>query len=125
TYAQEIVPGFSLPKPLGWVNEGTRSITGPYEDELTSEPWAGLSPTPVTSDGSGLSSPDGCDGPDCGVFFKAFTGNTANGAATGHLYQDVPGTPGVEYTMTGWAGAEANTLAAGFEFALEFLDAGN
>ena len=55
TYPQVIVdnapPGagpedFFLPKPLGWVNEGTRAITGPYEDELSSEPWAGPAPTP-------------------------------------------------------------------------------
>jgi hypothetical protein len=122
TYAQEIVPGFFLPKPDFWVNEGTRTLTGPYEDELSSEPWAGPAPTPVTTDGSGLPGPDGCGGLDCGVFFKPFTGNaTPDGPATGHLYQDNPGTPGMKYIMTGWAGAEANYLGHS-EFALEFLD---
>jgi hypothetical protein len=59
------------------------------------------------------------------VFFKSFTGGGANGAATGHLFQDNPGTPGELYTLTGWAGAEANFLAERAEFAIEFLDAGN
>src|SRR5262245_35271898 len=46
----EIVPGFFLPKPLVWQNVGTRTLTGPYEDEMSSEPWAGPAPTPVTTD---------------------------------------------------------------------------
>lgn len=124
TQPVEIVPGFFLPKPAVWTNVGTRAITGPYEDEMSSEPWAGPAPTPVTADGSDLPAPDGCDGPDCAVFFKGFSGNAQNGAATGHLYQDVPATPGQNYTLTGWAGAEANFLAQGAVFALDFLDAG-
>lgn len=123
TIASEVVPGFSLPKPLGWVNEGSRALTGPYGDSLSSEPWAGPSPTPVTADGSGLPGPDGCSGPDCAGFFKAFTGNTTTqGPATGHLYQDVAGSAGVQYTLSGWAGAEANFLADGAVFAIDFLN---
>ena len=125
TYAQEIVPAFFLPKPTVWINEATRAISGPYEDELSSEPWAGPSPTPVTADGSGDPIPDGCAGPDCAVFFKAFSGNVTNGAATAHVYQDHPATPGATYFLTGWAGAEANFLALGAEIALEFLDGGS
>ena len=122
--ATEIVPGFFLPKPRNWVNVGTRTISGPYEDEMSSEPWAGPAPTPVTSDGD-AAPPDGVGvGNDGGVFFKAFSGNSTNGAATGHLYQDVPGTPGTTYRMTGWAGAEANLLVADAQFAIEFLNAG-
>ena len=110
TYQQEITPGLTLPKPANWENVGTRAVSGPYEDELSSEPWAGPAPTPVTTN-------------DMGVFFKGFSGNTANGAATGHLYQDNPATPGTRYTLTGWAGAEANYLG-GAQLALEFLDSG-
>jgi len=122
--AVEIVPGFFLPKPLHWVNEGFRSISGPYEDEMSSEPWAGPAPTPVTTDGLlDPPWPDGVGGPDGGVFFKAFSGNATEGAATGHLYQDVPGTPGEAYTLSGWAGAEANFLG-GAELAIEFRDGG-
>ena len=113
TYQQEIVPGFFLPKPAGWVNEGSRTLTGAYEDEMSSEPWAGPAPTPDTN-------PD-----DFGVFFKAFSGGGANGPATGHLYQDVVGTPGTMYMLTGWAGAEANYLAGRTLFAIEFLNSGN
>jgi hypothetical protein len=127
TYAQLITGTFFLPKPNNWVNEGTRVLTGPYEDEMSSEPWAGPAPTPVTAEGTGLPGPDGCgtNNFDCAVFFKGFSGNTANGPATGHLYQDNPATPGLRYILTGWAGAEANFLATGAEIALEFLDAGD
>lgn len=117
----EIVPGFFLPKPAVWVNEGFRAITGPYEDEMSSEPWAGPAPTPVTADGFLNPAPYNTQ-PDWAVFFKAFSGNVANGAATGHLYQDVPATPGDTYTLTGWAGAEANFVAFDAQFAIEFLD---
>lgn len=126
TYAQEIVPGFLLPKPADWENIGTRAISGPYEDELSSEPWAGPAPTPVTTDASGLAPPDGVGvgNLDGAVFFKPFSGNATDGAATGHLQQDVPATPGVLYQLSGWAGAEPNFLG-GAELALEFLGAGD
>jgi hypothetical protein len=117
TYDQEIVPGFFLPKPANWINEGTRAVTGPYEDEMSSEPWAGPSPTPVTT--------DGIAGSDWGVFFKPFSGGGVDGAATGHLYQDNPASPGVHYALSGWAGAEANVLMLDAELALEFRDAGD
>jgi hypothetical protein len=115
TYQQEIVPGLFLPKPTVWQNVGFRLISGPYENEMSSEPWAGPAPTPITTDGVG--------GSDWGVFFKPFTGNATDGPAVGHLYQDVAGTPGAQYTLTGWAGAEANFLG-GAEFAIEFLNGG-
>lgn len=123
TQPVEIVPDFFLPKPADWVNEGTRSISGPYEDEMSSEPWAGPAPTPVTTEGTGAASPDGCGGLDCAVFFKPFSGNVTDGAATGNLYQDQPATPGLKYTLTGWAGAEPNFLGDA-QFALDFLNAG-
>jgi hypothetical protein len=126
TYAQEIVPGFFLPKPQVWQNIGTRTLSGPYEDEMSSEPWSGPAPTPVTTDGNlNPPPPDGCGGPDCGVFFKPFSGGGTNGPATGHLLQDNPATPGVLYTMTGWAGAEANALMTDAQFAIEFLNSSN
>jgi len=126
TYPQEInppAPGFFLAKPTVWQNIGTRTLTGPYEDEMSSEPWAGPAPTPVTTDGNGLAEPDGCsNGLDCGVFFKPFSGNATDGLATGHLQQKVAGTPGLTYELKGWAGAESNALMGGAEFALDFLN---
>ena len=120
--ATEIVPGFFLPKPRNWINVGTRTITGPFEDEMSSESWAGPAPTPVTTCGD-AGAPDGVGvGNDGAVFFKAFSGNVTNGAATGHLYQDVPGTAGTTYRMTGWAGAEANLFVTDAQFAIEFLN---
>jgi hypothetical protein len=79
----------------------------------------------VTTDGNlNGPHPEGHGGPDGGVFFRPFSGNASNGAATGHLFQDLPATPGLTYTLTGWAGAESNALMAGAEIAVEFLDAG-
>jgi hypothetical protein len=113
-----------LPKPQVWQNIGSRTISGPYEDEMSSEPWAGPAPTPVTTDGNANPPhPEGCGGPDCAVFFKAFSGSATNGAATGHLQQAVPGVPGKRYVMTGWAGAEANFMGQGL-FAIDFLNSG-
>jgi hypothetical protein len=134
TYAEVIVdnapagPGpedFFLPKPQVWENIGTRTIGGPYEDEMSSEPWAGPAPTPVTTDGNANPPhPEGCGGPDCAVFFKPFSGGGANGPATGHLRQTHPANEGWTYTLMGWAGAEANALMADAQFAVEFLDGG-
>jgi hypothetical protein len=116
----EVSPGFFLPKPASWQNVGFRTVTGPYEDEMSSEPWAGPAPTPVTADG--LLNPVPYNNPDNAVFFKGFTGNASTGnLATGHLYQDVPAIPGIRYDLTGWAGAEQNYLG-GAEFAIDFLD---
>lgn len=119
----EIVPGFFLPKPASWQNVGLKTVSGPYEDEMSSEPWAGPAPTPVTADGLMNAAPYNTS-PDWAVFFKGFTGTVANGdLATGHLIQDVPGTPGALYQLRGWAGAEPNYLG-GAEFAIEFLNDG-
>ena len=56
--------------------------------------------------------PEGCGGPDCAVFFKPFSGDANQRPGTGNLFQDNPGTPGMKYILTGWAGAEANALDA-------------
>jgi hypothetical protein len=129
TYQQLIIdnpdpqPDLFLPKPNNWTNTGTRVITGPYEDEMSSETFAGGTPTPATN-GTNATFPPGA-GLDAGVFFKAFTGNAANGAATAHLFQDKLAVPGATYTLTGWAGAEANYLAAQSVFAVEFFNGAN
>jgi hypothetical protein len=123
THRVEVAPGLFLPQPDNWTNQASRAISGPYFDDLSSEPWAGPAPTPVTTDGNlNPPPPDGFGGPDGGVFFKAFSGSTATGAATGHLFQDVPATPGLAYTLTGWAGAEANYMATQSVLAIDFLN---
>jgi hypothetical protein len=125
THSVQVVPMFFLPQPDDWVAVGTRAISGPYNNELSSEPWAGPAPTPVTTDGLlNPPFPDGCSGPDCAVFFKPFTGNAVDGAMTADLYQDVAATAGLEYQLTGWAGAEANLDVAGAVFALDFFSGG-
>ena len=128
TQPVDVGGGFIVPKPASWVNNGSRTLTGAFEDEMSSEPWAGPAPTPVTTDGTGLpwATGNGCDGLDCAVFFKAFTGNLATGnLASGHLYQDVAATAGTTYTFEGWAGAEANFVAEEAVFRLLFFNAGD
>lgn len=125
THATEVVPGFFLPKPDVWIYEGSRANTGPFGDGLSSEPWAGPAPTPVTTDGNlNPPHPAGCGGPDCAVFFKPFTGNLGDGPVTVHLFQDHAASAGLLYTFSGWAGAEANFLGIGV-FAIEFLNSAN
>src|SRR5262249_6452102 len=92
--------GFFLPQPNRWINNGFKTLSGPYNDDLDSEPWAGPFPTPVTTDNHlNPPFPSGCgdtatDG-DCGVFFKAFGGNATTGDfANGILYQDNPAVAG-------------------------------
>ncbi|RIK72877.1 MAG: hypothetical protein DCC67_18605 [Planctomycetota bacterium] len=102
------------PRPDDWVIDASRAISGPFTDGLSSEPWAGPAPTPVTAN-------------DQGVFFKPFQGNATDGDVTVHLYQDAAATPGIIYLFSGWAGAEANYsgLIPGSrtrtELAVEFL----
>jgi hypothetical protein len=127
-HAVEVVPGFFLPQPNVWVYDGSRTISGPYNDGLDLEPWAGPAPTPVTTDGNlNPPSPDGCGGPDCGVFFKAFGGDAlgpnTNGFANVNLTQTFPAVPGWTYTLMGWAGAEANYLGDSV-FAIDYLNGG-
>jgi hypothetical protein len=122
THATEIVPGFFLPKPNVWIYAGSRAISGPFQDGLSSEPWAGPAPTPVTTDGNlNAPPPEGTGGPDGAVFYKAFTGNATDGAATIHIFQDFAATPGLTYILDGWAGAEANLLGTGV-FAIDFFN---
>ena len=112
----EIVPGFFLPKPDVWQNIGIRTITGPYEDEMSSEPWAGPAPTPVTVDGLLNPAPYNLD-PDRAVFFKPFSGGGANGPATGHLLQDNPGTPGLtSSTMNAYSSTSRPSTPTGVIF---------
>ena len=58
------------------------------------------------------------------MFFKPFSGGGTNGLATGAPAAGQPGTPGVTIQLTGWAGAEANALMEGAEFAIDFLNGG-
>ncbi len=59
--------------------------------------------------------------------FTAGEAYAANGRVTANLYQDVPGTALTLYTLTGWAGAEANYIGLSDPtvsslFALDFFD---
>jgi PEP-CTERM motif len=98
-----------------WTKDESKTFSGPTSDLVTLEPWIEIGP--ITSGGGDA---------DLGAFLKAFQGTPTTGdLATLHLFQDVPGLPGVKYTLTGWIGAGANYsgLLAGptkTELALEF-----
>jgi hypothetical protein len=96
-----------------WVVAATRGATNPFDDGAASEGFA-------DHDGGGF-----------GLFFKAFVGNPpwdpTAGSVDANIYQDVAGTAGKTYTLTGWWGAEANysglnTPGANTIFALDFYN---
>lgn len=101
----------TLATPTDWTVNAFRTLFGPFNDGASSEAFANVE------------APGGQ-----GLFFKPFQG-TPSDALTVHFFQDNPGTPGLQYTLTGFAGTEANY--SGFipgsttrsEFALEFLNA--
>jgi hypothetical protein len=104
-----------LATPTGWVVDASRLISGVFNDGASSEEFAGNPPTPDTGVGP----------LDQGLFFKPFTGNLTDGPVTVHFKQAKPATVGTRYQLTGWAGAEANYLSAGSQFAVDFLDGAN
>jgi len=103
-----------LATPTNWDVIATGAIIGAFNDGASSEEFAGNPPTPDTGVGPA----------DKGLFYKAFTGTAARGPMTVHLQQDNAAIVGQRYQLNGWAGAEANFLAAGAEMAIEFLDGG-
>lgn len=80
----------------GWTLDEFKTFTGPTTDLLTLEPWIEI--PPITNGGGDA---------DQGGFVKAFQG-TLNNPATVNMYQDVPGTPGMKYILTGMIGAGIN-----------------
>ena len=118
-------PGMNIIGPNGqlgntpnapWAVTASRGANLVYDDGAASEAFADV-------DGGGF-----------GLFFKAFTGNPpwdpTAGSVDANIYQDVAGTAGVKYTLTGWWGAEDNysgfaTAGANVIFALDFYGAGN
>jgi hypothetical protein len=102
-----------LATPTGWAVNATRPVSGPHNDAASSEAFANVE------------APGGM-----GLFFKAFQGATDN-PLTVDFFQDKPGTAGLLYSLTAYAGAEANYsgLIPGSVtrsvLALEFLNAGS
>jgi len=106
------VSGQTLATPVGWVAVANNAVTGPLSDGLSSETFANVL------------APGGY-----GVFFKPFQGAITN-KVTASLYQDNSATPGVTYTLTGWAGAGANYIGltdptVGSQFHLQFFNSAN
>lgn len=103
----------TLATPTDWIVNAFRPNFGPFNDGASSEAFANVE------------APGGQ-----GLFFKPFQGSPGD-PITVHLFQDNPGTPGLQYTLTGFAGTEPNY--SGFlpgsttrsEFAVEFLNAAN
>jgi hypothetical protein len=123
SFAQELLvdPNMNSVGPNGqlgatpnppWVVTATRGANLAYDDGAASEGFA-------DHDGGGF-----------GLFYKAFTGNPpwdpTAGSVDANIHQDVAGTPGLKYILTGWWGAEdnysgLNTPGANTIFALDFL----
>lgn len=98
-----------LPTPVGWGVNAFRSATGAFNDGASSEQFANV-----------------LDPNGYGLFFKPFQGVPTN-KITVDLYQNNPGVAGANYTLTGWAGAEANYIGLSDPtvksyFHLTFLD---
>jgi hypothetical protein len=96
-----------------WVVTATRGANPAFDDGAASEGFA-------DHDGGGF-----------GLFFKAFVGNPpwdpTAGSVDANIYQDVAGSAGTPYKLTGWWGAEANysglnTPGANTIFALDFYN---
>ncbi len=122
-----------VPQPADWTVVGTKTNSGAFTNVLTSEPWAGREPTPLTNNGTGapFDTGTGCGGLDCAGYFKPFTGDLVGGdLVTGHLQQTVLATPGATYQLTVWAGADQNysglipDTQTETVLAIEFLDDG-
>jgi hypothetical protein len=101
-----------LATPVGWVATASRAVLGPNNDGMSSEGFANVF------------APGGF-----GLFFKPFQGTAAD-RITASLYQDNPATPGLTYTLTGWAGAGAGYIGltdptVRSEFHLQFFNAAN
>lgn len=81
-----------------WSKDEFKTFSGDTTDLITLEPWIEIAP--ITNGGGDN---------DLGGFLKAFQGNGSTGdLATLHLYQDVAGSEGLEYGLSGWLGAGAN-----------------
>jgi PEP-CTERM motif len=82
----------------GWSTQEFKTFSGDTNDLVTLEGFIAIGP--VTSPPSAA---------DLGGFVKAFNGNPTTGdLATLNLYQDVAGTAGQKYVLTGWIGAGVN-----------------
>jgi len=108
------ISGQTLATPTGWIASANRSGTGPFSDGLSSENFANVLAPGTTN--------------VWGVFFKPFQGQAVTNTITAKLFQDNPATPGLSYSLTGWAGAGANYIGltdptVGSFFHLEFFNA--
>jgi len=107
------VSGQVLATPTGWTAGANRTSTGPFNDGMSSEGFANV----LDPGGNGL-------------FFKPFQGEATTNRITASLYQDNPGTPGLNYTLTGWAGAGTSYIGltdptVKSQFQLDFLNPAN
>jgi len=80
------------PTPVGWVVNGSKTISGTFYDGGDSEPWCNV-----------------LDSGGYGFFFKPFQGSQPdNDLLSVDLYQDNATTPGTKFTLSGYAAGEAN-----------------
>lgn len=81
-----------------WSTDMFKTFSGDTTDLITLEPWIEIAP--ITNGGGDN---------DLGGFLKSFQGNGTTGdLATLHMYQDVIGSSGLLYQLTGYIGAGEN-----------------
>jgi hypothetical protein len=86
-----------LPTPTGWTALAVKSVSGAFNDGMSSEGFANAN----------IPDPGGA----AGLFFKPFQGSITTGdLLSATLFQDVPASAGNTYTLTGWAGAGAGYI---------------
>jgi hypothetical protein len=105
----------TLATPTGWTASATKSVSGAYNDGMSSESFANV----LDPGGNGL-------------FFKPFAGTITPTVdkITASISQSQIAIPGQTYTMTGWAGAGAGYIGltdstVKSEFHLKFFNASN
>ena len=100
----------TLPTPTGWGVNAFRTSTGAFSDGASGEGFANV----LNPGGNGL-------------FFKPFQGQAVTNTLTVDFYQNNPASAGINYTLTGWAGAGASYIgltdaSVKSQFHLTFLD---
>jgi hypothetical protein len=133
-------PALAQPNLL---TNGNLDSPGIHESDLV-DGWTLAESPPATNTATFANFGDHTGAGGVGLWLRAFVGTQWDDpidAADADLYQEVPGTPGQQYTMSGWARFETNwpgglefllgswppatPSPTRTEFALEFLDAGS
>jgi hypothetical protein len=107
-------PGFELATSGGQESNSAWVLTVNYPD--------GVQAAAQFMTAAFASNPNGT--PGTGIWLRSYLGEVdpGDGTADAEIRQDVPGTEGVEYTMSAWFKKESNYTAAATRIGIVFLD---